>query len=290
MEDEGLILSNPHLAPAAVAAWSALGVDVVRIHARWWEIAPGARRAARAVGLQRRRSRRPALRLGQPRQRRRAWCARPGMRVMLTITGPGPLWASSEPQQAQPALDPDARRPTRAFARAVAARYARAGRSLPALERAQPAGLAAAAVGVRQPPAQLHAGLAARLPRAGARRRARDPRRRPGREVVIGELAPIGNAADLARTRRSSRCRSCASWAASTTRYRTLRTRALPAASSPSQADSFGYHPHPLLLRARTRRTRTPTRRSSPTSTRAVHACSTGCAPSAACASAGPST
>ena len=40
MEDEGLILSNQHLAPAAVAAWKQWGVDVVRIHARWWEIAP----------------------------------------------------------------------------------------------------------------------------------------------------------------------------------------------------------------------------------------------------------
>ena len=40
MEDEGLLLSNPHLAPAAVIAWRQMGVDVVRIHARWWEIAP----------------------------------------------------------------------------------------------------------------------------------------------------------------------------------------------------------------------------------------------------------
>ena len=47
MEDEGLLLSNQHLAPAAVTAWRQMGVDVVRIHARWWEIAPerNARRA-----------------------------------------------------------------------------------------------------------------------------------------------------------------------------------------------------------------------------------------------------
>ena len=31
---------QPALAAAAVSAWSQLGVDVVRIHARWWEIAP----------------------------------------------------------------------------------------------------------------------------------------------------------------------------------------------------------------------------------------------------------
>ena len=40
MEDEGLLLSNPVLAVPAVISWSQLGVDVVRIHARWWEIAP----------------------------------------------------------------------------------------------------------------------------------------------------------------------------------------------------------------------------------------------------------
>jgi hypothetical protein len=40
MEDEGLLLNNPVLAIPAVINWSELGVDVVRIHARWWEIAP----------------------------------------------------------------------------------------------------------------------------------------------------------------------------------------------------------------------------------------------------------
>ena len=35
MEDEGLLLSNQHLAADAVSAWRRLGVDVVRIHARW---------------------------------------------------------------------------------------------------------------------------------------------------------------------------------------------------------------------------------------------------------------
>ncbi|HEY6890894.1 MAG TPA: hypothetical protein VI300_24035, partial [Solirubrobacter sp.] len=40
MEDEGLLLNNPQLAVFAVDDWSKLGVDVVRIHARWWEIAP----------------------------------------------------------------------------------------------------------------------------------------------------------------------------------------------------------------------------------------------------------
>jgi len=40
MEDERLLLGHPDLAPEAVAEWKALGVDVVRIHAQWWNIAP----------------------------------------------------------------------------------------------------------------------------------------------------------------------------------------------------------------------------------------------------------
>ena len=41
MEDERLLLSSPAEAPAVVAQWAAAGVDVVRIHARWGELAPG---------------------------------------------------------------------------------------------------------------------------------------------------------------------------------------------------------------------------------------------------------
>ena len=44
IEDERLLLHSPGKAAAAVAAWSAAGIDVVRVHARWGDIAPGARR------------------------------------------------------------------------------------------------------------------------------------------------------------------------------------------------------------------------------------------------------
>ena len=40
MEDERLLLGHPDAAGEAVAEWKALGVDVVRIHAQWWNIAP----------------------------------------------------------------------------------------------------------------------------------------------------------------------------------------------------------------------------------------------------------
>src|SRR5829696_1836598 len=47
MEDERLLLSDPWQAPAAVAAWRELGVDVVRLHASWTRIAPAGRRRPR---------------------------------------------------------------------------------------------------------------------------------------------------------------------------------------------------------------------------------------------------
>ena len=40
MEDERLLLSEPGRAPAVVAAWRELGVDVVRLQAVWAKIAP----------------------------------------------------------------------------------------------------------------------------------------------------------------------------------------------------------------------------------------------------------
>ena len=163
MEDEGLLLSNPQPRRRAVINWSHLGVDVVRIHARWWEIAPQTDAGAEAVRLQRRTDAEGYN--WAPLDTAVATVRATGMRVMLTITGPGPLWASTDPGKHNPRWIPRAS-DYADFARAVATRYA-AGGPLPDLERAQPAGLAAAAVAVRQR-AELHAGLAARLPLARA--------------------------------------------------------------------------------------------------------------------------
>ena len=105
MEDEGLLLSNQHLAPAAVTAWRAAG----------------RRRGAhpRALVGDRARARRPpsapsGFNAADPNDPRYSWAnldtavamvRDAGMRVMLTITGPGPLWTSSRAEQAQPALE-----------------------------------------------------------------------------------------------------------------------------------------------------------------------------------------
>lgn len=244
MEDEGLLLSNQHLAPAAVTAWRQMGVDIVRIHARWWEIAPD-RNARRAPSR---------FNAADHKDRRYSWAnldnavrmvRETGMRVMLTITGPGPTWTSSEPSRRNPRWKPSATAYA-AFSRAVAARYEdQVDRYLLWNEPNQQGWL--------QPqwdcdsrrrnctPVSPHVyrGLVrAAVPQI----RAADP----DAEIVAGELAPIGNdpISDNTPIKPLPFLREMA---CVDDRYRTLRTPACRGFKA-AQADSFGYHPHPLLL------------------------------------------
>jgi hypothetical protein len=106
--DDRLLLAGGPEADAAIAEWQTLGVQQVRIFALWSRIGGRTRSAPyewdqldRAVD--------------------RVVAA--GMEPMLTITGPGPLWASREPERGDPRWDPD---PAlfAGFAGAVARRYA----------------------------------------------------------------------------------------------------------------------------------------------------------------------
>ena len=105
------------------------------------------------------------------------------------------------------------------FARAVATRYGdRVDRYLIWNEPNQPGWL--------QPQwtcdaaARLHAGLAAHLPLARARGAAGDPARRPGREVVMGELAPVGHAPISTRSADRAAAVPARAGAAWTRRYK----------------------------------------------------------------------
>ena len=251
MEDEGLLLSNP--APRARrgrSPGSQLGVDVVRIHARWWEIAPDGRRRDEAVGLQRRQPQRPAA---------TSWATLDTAVAIVRAAGhegdahdhrPRAAVGEHRAAQAQPALEAGAD-----GVRGLRARRRHAlqgpGRPLPALERAQPAGLAAAAVGVHSrrrncKPVSPHV-YRALVRAAEPAVHAADP----GAEVVIGELAPVGNppiSAQHADAAAAVPARDGLRRRPATGRSRTGRCKGFKAA----KADSFGYHPHPLLQRART--------------------------------------
>lgn len=126
MEDERLMLTDTGEAGLVVRDWRRLGVDVVRLHASWRRIAPAGRRAPRGFDAR------------NPADPYYSWYAldnairlisAAGMKVFLTITGPGPHWANQERGRrvrrwARNAWRPDPRA-FADFATAVARRYGR---------------------------------------------------------------------------------------------------------------------------------------------------------------------
>ena len=243
IEDEGLLLSNPQLAPDAVNSWKKLGVDTVRVHARWWQIAPGASATKRPAGFV------PT----NPNDPQYNWHAldvavnlvrSAGIKVMLSVTGPGPLWTSGSPSKKEPRYKPKASEYA-AFAQAVGDPLRRPRRPLPDLERAQPEGLAAAAVGA---PAGT-TGSRSRRTSTAIWCNAASPvikKADPGAEIVIGELAPVGNRPISAETPMKP-LPFLRSFGCVDDKYKTLKTGLCRKFKEP-KGTTLGYHPHPKKL------------------------------------------
>jgi hypothetical protein len=113
MADDRVLLSGGPAADAAVAAWAADGVDVVRIFAQWDEVSPspGARR--RPAGAY------DFTRIDAAVDRVRA----AGMEPLLTLTGPGPVWGMQDPSRGSRRYRPSPARYAE-FARDAAAHFA----------------------------------------------------------------------------------------------------------------------------------------------------------------------
>jgi hypothetical protein len=120
-DDRILVQGTPAEADEAVAAWKALGVDTVRIIVSWQAVAPGRTDPAQPAGFTPADPNDTHYDFG-PTDAALARVRAAGMKVMLTITGPGPLWSSSRPSLGIASFEPS---PTKyaAFATAVAARY-----------------------------------------------------------------------------------------------------------------------------------------------------------------------
>ena len=257
MEDERLMLSQSGARPSSCRSWKAPGRRLR---------APDRRAGTRSRPASRRlRSRRATSTPPTPLDRRYRWGAldqavdlltHAGMKPMLTVTGPAPFWATADSAPAQGAVPAEGANDFGQFARRRGAALRQPRRPLSDLERAEPAGLAAAPArlhGQARARRCVHAALAARLPRALQRRRrgrsARadrgraDPHRRArarGRRPDEVDLAPALPPALPARAglRRRSLPAACAAAAAGASRHRAPTPSATTRTASASRRRS----------------------------------------------------
>jgi hypothetical protein len=124
--DDAALLNEPSdaKAKAAVNAWAALGIDDVRIFVQWQAIAPANGGTRAPTGFNGADPNSPGYNWSRV-DRAVALVSAAGMRPLLVVTGPGPLWASQVPGRHSVRYKP---RPDlfAQFARAAALRYAQA--------------------------------------------------------------------------------------------------------------------------------------------------------------------
>ena len=238
--DDRAVLQEPsdERAAATVAEWAALGIDDVRIFAQWDRIAPAAQSATAPEGFDARDPDSPLYDFSAL-DRAIGLVTAAGLHPILSVTGPGPLWASATPSRGQARYKP---RPELfgQFAAAVARRYGAAvdryviwnEPNLPLWLQPQNT-----CSGKHCTPYAPH--LYRQLVRAAQPEIAAAD---PGATVLFGALAPRGDSptSTNARTRPLAFIRSLACVDA---RYR--RDRKGPCAGfQPLTADGFAYHPH----------------------------------------------
>ncbi len=124
--DDAALLNEPSdaKAAAAVAAWASLGIDDVRIFVQWQAIAPGLNDTRPPAGFNGADPNSPLYNWSRV-DRAVNLVSAAGMRPLLVVTGPGPLWSSQVPGRHSIRYKP---RPDLfgQFARAAALRYASA--------------------------------------------------------------------------------------------------------------------------------------------------------------------
>src|SRR6185312_17359138 len=122
--DDAVLLDGGAEADQAVAQWRDMGIDVVRVQVSWARIAPDPQSAVPPPGFQAANPDDPDYRWGVI-DGAMARLARVGIKPMLMLDGPPPLWGSGNPSRGNPRYRPSA--PAFAnFATAVARRYGNA--------------------------------------------------------------------------------------------------------------------------------------------------------------------
>jgi hypothetical protein len=242
--DDAALLNEPSdaRAAAAVAAWAALGIDDVRIFVQWQAIAPANSEVKAPDGFNSADPNSPGYNWARV-DRAVNLVSAAGMRPLLVVTGPGPLWASQVPARHSIRYKP---RPDLfgQFTRAAALRYAQAvdrwviwnEPNLPLWLQPQNT-----CKGSRCTPYAPH--LYRRLVRAAYPAiKAVDPTS----TVLFGALAPIGENAikQNARTRPLAFIRSMGC-----VKVTLRRDRSGPCTGfKPLTGDGLAYHPHATTL------------------------------------------
>lgn len=258
--DDGEMLKGSDAQVNEIAQrWKAMGVDTVRIFARWAAVAPAVDARAKPQGFDARDPGDPGYHFGAIDRAVTAVRAA-GMEVMLNITGSGPCWATSRPSRCDNAGKRRAGRYTSRhypspsayadYAEAVSRRYAaQVDTYILYNEPNQTAWLQPQATCVRRRCTPESPHVYRRLVQAAIPRiRSADP---PAK-VLIGALAPYGKTllpTTSARYYNATvrpldfiRAMGCVD-----SRYRRIRTGSCRG-FRPVQADGFAYHPHGIRL------------------------------------------
>jgi hypothetical protein len=240
---------DPFRAARTVAAWREAGVDTVRIVAEWQKVSPEvpAQRAPAGFDV----ADHTAEGYGWERLDRAVGLARgAGLRIVLVVTGPAPVWATADPARGSTRYRPRADLFAR-FARAVATRFGAAvdryviwnEPNLPLWLQPQSACPAKIAGRPRPRCSSVAAHLYRELYRAA------DPAIRaadPGSRVWFGALAPRGERplSRNAKTRPLAFLRALACRDERLARVRTGPCRSF----RPLRSDGLAYHPHGVRL------------------------------------------
>jgi hypothetical protein len=240
--DDRLLLGAAERAASAIAEWRESGVDAVRIVARWDVYAPADDARTPPDGFDGANHEDPRYDWG-PLDRAVGMAHGAGFRVMLTITGWGPVWGSEYPVKDNPRFKPHPGR-FADFARAVATRYGGfVDRYIMFNEPNQTLWLQPQSQCVRRRCSPYAPHHYRRLVRAA------DPAVRaadPGAEILVGSLAPRGTSGSSPNgaLRPLLFLRELGCVTRSFRRYR----RNFCKRFRPAGADGLAYHPHGLKL------------------------------------------
>jgi hypothetical protein len=121
VSDDRILLEGGADADQVVGEWRAQGVDVVRIFALWSRVAPARHSERPPAGFDAANPNSPGYEWGRLDEAIRR-VRNAGLKVMLTVSGPGPVWTSTSPAKHNPRWRPSPARYAQ-FAAAVATRY-----------------------------------------------------------------------------------------------------------------------------------------------------------------------